>query len=379
MQKVDCIVAGAGVIGLATTRALALRDREVVLLEANSVFGSETSSRNNEVIHAGFLHPPGSLKARLCREGRDLLYDYSLQHGIPHRRIGKLVIATNDNETGILRGLVDQAPQHGVTDLEWLDGRAAQRMEPRLHCSSAALSPSTGIIDAHALMLALLGDAENAGAAVAYATRVVGYEVRGPVIVVRTIDKNGEPYDLSCRTFINAAGLGANAIARSERDRRARIPTVTYSKGNFFALSGPLPFQRVIMPLGDTLTAGGAFTIDMGQQGKFGPDVELVDNVDYAVDPSRIASCVGAVRRYYPEVDVDAIQPGYAGVRPQVLAAPIQPPDWVILGPMDNGVSGLFHLLGFDSPGLTGCLAIADHVAAAAVDAMEGLCPTTAS
>jgi L-2-hydroxyglutarate oxidase LhgO len=379
MHDADCIVAGAGVVGLAIARAMARGGREVIILEAKDAIGRETSSRNNEVIHAGFLYPAGSLKAQLCRPGREALYAYCRQRGIPHRGIGKLMIATNDQEIGPLRELCAAAAQHGVTDLQWLNDKQAARIERRLRCRAAVYSPSTGIVDAHALMLALLGDAENAGAVVAFETTVAGGEASANTLKIRTIQSTGKTYSLSCRTFVNAAGLGARKIAHSFHGAPGAVPDILYAKGNFFTLSGPLPFSRLIVPVGETLAAGAAFTIDMGQQGKFGPDLEWVNDVDYKVDPARADIFAQAIRRYHPDFDAGAINVGFAGIRPRVAAPDGMPSDWAIHGPQTHGIPGLFHLLGFDTPGLTACIAIGNRIAAMTATSKEDTCQATAS
>jgi L-2-hydroxyglutarate oxidase LhgO len=361
MEKVDCVVVGAGVVGLAVARALAQRGREIIILEATGSIGSETSSRNNEVIHAGFLYPKGSLKARLCRPGRDMLYRYCAERGIANRRIGKLVIATNDDETLLLDRIGAAARDHGVDDVACLDGPSVRRVEPAITCLGALHSPSTGILDAHALMLSLLGDAEAAGAVIAYNTRVAGGAVRDGSIDIRTEGGTSGGYAFSCRTLVNAAGLGARDIALAYAAEAGAVSPVYYAKGNFFAFGGRLPFRHVIAPLGSTLEMGGAFTLDIGGQGKFGPDVEWVDAVDYRVDAARATRFEAAIRRYYPDLPRDALRPGYSGIRPRPSMSAVT--DWLILGPRDHGQHGLFHLLGFDTPGLTACLAIGEHVA----------------
>jgi L-2-hydroxyglutarate oxidase LhgO len=362
MDRVDCVVIGAGVVGLAVARALARHGREVIIIEAADSIGSETSSRNNEVIHAGFLYPSGTLKARLCRPGRDLLYRYCEERGIPHRRVGKLVIATSEEEARQLDRIAGALRDMDVADVIRIDGSQARQIEPEVSCEAALYSLSTGIVDAHALMLSLLGDAEDAGASVVYRTRVTGGSAAGGDIVIETSDTGQGRFRLSCRTLVNAAGLGARDVALALAGAETRpIPSIHLAKGNFFAFSGRPPFGRIIAPLGATLELGGAFTIDMGGQGKFGPDVEWVERVDYRVDPAREAGFAAAIRRYYPGLADGALRPDYSGIRPRPDRAAVT--DWLVLGPGDHGVAGVHHLLGFDTPGLTACLAIADHVA----------------
>jgi L-2-hydroxyglutarate oxidase LhgO len=332
------------------------------MVEAADSIGSETRSRNNEVIHAGFLYPKGTLKARLCRPGRDLIYRYCEERGIPHRRVGKLVIATNEEEVRQLDRIAAALRDHGVTDVIRIDSAQVRQIEPEVSCLAALYSLSTGIVDAHALMLSLLGDAEDAGASVVYQTRVVGASTASGEIVIATRDEDGGRYRLACRTLVNAAGLGARDIAVTLAGSEAQaVPPIHLAKGNFFAFGGPPPFSRVIAPLGATLEMGGAFTIDMGGQGKFGPDVEWVDRVDYRVDSGRSSRFAEAIRRYYPGLAEDALRPDYCGIRPRPDRAAVT--DWLVLGPDDHGVAGVHHLLGFDTPGLTACFAIADYVA----------------
>lgn len=363
MDHVDCMVVGAGVIGLAVARALAQAGREVLVLEANERFGGETSSRNNEVIHAGFLYPSGSLKATLCRAGREALYSYCAARGIAHRRIGKLVIATTAEELAVLRGFSSAALSHGIDDLVWLDTREAHTREPNLSCLAAVFSPSTGIVDAHGLMLALLGDAEAAGATIAYRSRVTECVPAADGIVITAASTDGAETSLSCRSLVNAAGLGARDIALKLNGPVMAVPEVYFAKGNFFSYGGTPPFQTLIMPVGDTLAAGGAFTLDIGGQGKFGPDLEWVESVDYAVDASRAATFAAGIRRFFPALDDQRLAPNYSGIRPRVRGAAETMSDWRVLGPATHGLAGVFHLLGFDTPGLTACLAIADYIA----------------
>jgi L-2-hydroxyglutarate oxidase LhgO len=363
MDQVDCIVVGAGVIGLAVARALAQAGREVLVLEANERFGAETSSRNNEVIHAGFLYPAGSLKATLCRAGREALYSYCEARGIAHRRIGKLVIATSNDELSILRGLASAAPSHGIDDLVWLDAGAARAREPNLDCLAAVFSPSTGIVDAHGLMLALLGDAEAAGATIAYRSRVTGCLPAANGIVITAAGPDGSGTSLRSRILVNVAGLGARHIALQLCGRLAAVPQIDFAKGNFFSYAGTPPFQTLIVPIGETLAAGGAFTIDIGGQGKFGPDLQWVESVDYTVDAARAATFAAGIRRFLPALDAQRLAPNYSGIRPRIRGPVGTMSDWRVLGPATHGLAGVFHLLGFDTPGLTACLAIADHVA----------------
>jgi len=363
MEIVDCIVVGAGVVGLAVARALALRGREVLILERAETFGTQTSARNSEVIHAGIYYPQGSLMARFCVAGRKALYDYARERGVAHRRCGKLIVATNAEELSRLSGIADRAAHNGVDDLRLLSGAEALAMEPGLSCAGALLSPSTGIVDSHAFMLALLGDAENAGATLA---------CRAPVLRARAIDDGfevevggDEPMWLSCGSLVNAAGLHAPALARAIDGLKAEsIPREYFAKGNYFTLVGPCPFSRLIYPVPVPGGLGTHLTLDLGGQAKFGPDVEWVEGVDYAVDPSRGAGFYAAIRRFWPALPDGALQPGYSGIRPKIVPPGAPGQDFLIQGPGDHGLPGLVNLFGIESPGLTASLALADHVGA---------------
>jgi len=362
-ERVDCIVIGAGVIGLAVARALALAGREVVILEAESAIGTATSSRNSEVIHAGLYYPPGSLKARMCVEGRRRLYAYLIEHGIEHRRCGKLICATAPDQIEALCALEARARGNGVDDLRWLDADEARAMEPALACVAAVLSPSTGILDTHAYMLSLQGEAEEHGAVVAFQSPVVGGRAVADGV---EMEVGGEaPMWLRARHVVNASGLGAQAVAASIVGVHSEsVPPLHYAKGNYFHLTGRPPFSRLIYPVPGTASLGVHYTVDLGGQGRFGPDVEWVPHIDYDVDPARGERFYAAVRQYWPDLPDGALQPGYSGVRPK-LQAPGEPPaDFVIQGPEVHGVDGLVNLFGIESPGLTSSLAIADEVRA---------------
>ena len=362
MEHVDCIVVGAGVVGLAVARALALDGREVLLLEAADTIGSGVSSRNSEVIHAGIYYPPGSLKARLCVAGRDALYAYCESHGLPHRRIGKLIVATDESEAAALEGLEKRARANGVDDLLWLDGDQARALEPQLRCVRALLSPSTGIIDSHAYMLALQGDLETAGGMLALRSEVLGARVHGSRLRVRI---GGEAaMELDCTTLVLCAGLGTQALAaRIAGVVPASVPALHLAKGNYFVLTGRSPFTRLVypVPLGGGL--GVHSTLDLAGRTRFGPDVEWVDSLDYDVDPTRGEVFYAAIRRYWPGLADGMLEPGYAGIRPKIAAARELAGDFRIQGPGVNGVVGLFSLYGMESPGLTASLALAQAVA----------------
>ncbi len=361
MDSCDCVVIGAGVVGLAVARELALAGCEVMVLERESAIGTGTSSRNSEVIHAGIYYPQGSLKAQLCVVGKALLYAYLEERGLPHRRCGKLIVATTQAQVAQLAAIHAKAAANGVNDLEWLNADAARALEPQLQCLAALHSPSTGIVDSHALMLSLQGELENAGGVVALKSPVAQATCETDAIVLTAIDGT----QLRCRSVVNAAGLDAPALAAKFAKLRAdAVPTAYYAKGNYFTLAGRAPFSRLIYPVPEAGGLGVHLTLDLGGQAKFGPDVEWVDSPDdLVVDPARGDAFYAEVRRYWPALPNGALLPGYAGIRPK-LSGPGEPAaDFLIQGPVDHGVPGLVNLFGIESPGLTGSLAIAQRVA----------------
>ncbi len=361
-ETVECIVAGAGIVGLAIARALARAGREVVVVERNAWIGNETSSRNNEVIHAGFLYAPGSLRARLCRPGAERTWRYCESRGIPCRRIGKLMPATDETELGMLARLVETGRAAGVPELEVLDTAGVARLEPALRCAGALHSPFTGVVDTHALMLGYRGDAEDHGAMVAFSSAVKGGDVRD-CIRLRVAGKDGSGTAVACRMFVNAAGLGARRIATSLTGLAPRfVPKVHYALGRFLAWNGPPPFGRLVVPLGDRLANGGAFTLDIAGRGKFGGDLVWVDEIDYRVPGNLVEKFAGAIRGYWPEVDESRLSPDYAGIRPRTWGPVEGNGDWTVSGPADHGVPGLVNLLGIETPGITAALSIADYV-----------------
>jgi L-2-hydroxyglutarate oxidase LhgO len=361
-EQIDCAVIGAGVIGLAIARALAMRGREVVILEAEEAFGTHTSSRNSEVIHAGIYYPTGSLKARLCVAGRRALYQYCAEHGVAHRRIGKVIVATAASQSDALRDYRRQGAANGVDDLAPLTARELGELEPAVAAVEGFLSPSTGIIDSHGLMLACLGDAEDHGAALALASPVRGGELSPHAIMLEI--GGAEPMVLACRSVVNAAGLHAQAVARSIRGMpAAKIPPTYYAIGHYYTLAGRSPFARLIYPVARRDWLGVHVTIDLGGQVKFGPDLSWIDRIDYRFDESRTAAFYEAIRDYYPGLGDGALQPGYAGIRPKIYGPGEPAPDFMIQGPAEHGVPGLVNLYGIESPGLTSSLAIADYAA----------------
>lgn len=362
MERVDCVVVGAGVVGLAIARAMALGGREVLVLEAEGAIGTGTSSRNSEVIHAGLYYPRGSLKARLCVQGRDLLYAYCASHSVAHRRCGKLLVATTEDQLPQLNSVIAAGLGNGVADLRLLSQAQAQAMEPELACVGAVLSPSTGIIDSHAYMLALQGDLEHAGGLVVLRARVesVHHEVDGFRIATR------DGAQLLAGMLVNSAGLSAPALARCiEGLPQACVPQAYFAKGNYFSLAARCPFSRLIYPVPEKAGLGVHLTLDMGGQAKFGPDVQWVpDPDDLRVDPARGAAFYAQIRKYWPGLADGALLPAYAGIRPKLQAPGEEARDFMVQGPADHGLPGLVNLFGVESPGLTSSLAIADHVAA---------------
>ncbi len=358
MADVDAIVIGAGVIGIAVARALAQGGRSVIVLEGAEGIGTETSSRNSEVIHAGLYYPAGSLKAKLCVEGRKALYTFCDSHGVPYRRCGKLIVATDAAELAAIEGIKRKGEINGCDDLAMISAAEAMAMEPALSCTGALWSPSSGILDSHAYMLALQGDAEEAGAAFAFHTPFLRADVSGNVI---TVEAGGaEPMRLTCNVLVNCAGLHASkAAALMDGLPEAHVPVTRYAKGNYFVLSGRAPFSRLIYPAPHAHGLGVHLTLDLGGQARFGPDVEWVDGIDYEVDPARCEGFDEAIRRYWPGLPDGALSAGYAGIRPKICGPDDPAPDFRIDGPEVHGVPGLVNLFGIESPGLTASLAIA--------------------
>ena len=375
MDSIECIVIGAGVVGLAVARALALKGHEVLVLEAAAAIGTGISARNSEVIHAGLYYPTGSLKATLCVQGRQLLYDYCAERHIGHSRCGKLIVATDESQRSALQQVMVQGAANGVHDLVLLSGLEAQQMEPALACVAAVQSPSTGIVDSHALMLSLLGDLEHSGGVLALNTPVVTAEFTDAAIKIVASDGTR----LTANIVINAAGLQAPLLAQRFGGLAPQhVPSRRFAKGSYFSLTGRTPFQRLIYPVPVAAGLGVHLTIDLSGQAKFGPDVEWVArDDDWQVNPARGDAFYSAIRRYWPGLPDGALQPGYAGIRPK-----LQPPgpctgassgdfvssdfvsgDFVIQGPAAHGIPGLVNLFGIESPGLTSCLAIGEHVA----------------
>lgn len=358
---IECVVVGAGVVGLAVARALARSGREVILVEAGEGIGVGISSRNSEVIHAGIYYPSGSLKAQLCVEGKQRLYAYCDERGVDYRRLGKLIVATDDGQCAALRTLLEQGRRNGVDDLQWLDAEQARELEPAVSCVAALWSPSTGIVDSHALMLALQADAEASGTSLVFHT---------PLASARCTEQGfdlhmggAQPMALSCRELINCAGLFAPEVAsRIEGLSSQHVPEARLCKGSYFSFSGRAPFRHLVYPAPESAGLGVHMTLDLGGQARFGPDVEWVDQVDYRVDPRRADGFYEAIRRYWPALPDNSLQPAYSGIRPKITGPTEPAADFVISGPAEHGVPGLVNLFGIESPGLTSCLALADRV-----------------
>jgi len=361
-KDVQCIVIGAGVVGLAIARELATSGIEVLVTDQAEGIGTGTSSRNSEVIHAGIYYPAGSLKARLCVEGKQMLYAYCHTRGVDHRQLGKLIVAASESEHETLKGIQQKAQANGVTDLQWLSASQAQALEPALACSAALLSPSTGIIDSHGLMLAYQGDAENAGAQCVF---------HCPFESARALPGGGfevsfggaEPMKLTCDHLINAAGLSACTTAQGIAGLDpAHIPKAYLCKGSYFNLQGKSPFDHLIYPVPQQAGLGVHLTLDLGGQAKFGPDTEWIEREDYDIDMSRSDGFYEAVRRYWPDLKDGDLQPGYTGIRPKISGPNEPAADFCISGPDQHGLAGLVNLFGIESPGLTASMAIALEV-----------------
>lgn len=368
MDAVETVIVGAGVVGLAVGRAMAMAGKEVLILESEDAFGTGTSSRNSEVIHAGIYYPAGSLKARLCVSGRHMLYNYCVERGIPHRRCGKLIVATSNDHIERLAEIQKKALANGVVGsdaLQILTAKDANAMEPDLQCLAALWSPSTGIVDSHALMLSYLGDFENAGGLLALQSKFESAEVvqsnSKTQFVVRAVDGT----EILANQVINAAGLYAPQVARQFSGTHLDlIPKAYFAKGNYFSLSGRSPFSRLIYPVPEAAGLGVHLTLDMAGQAKFGPDVEWVDSPEHlSVDARRGDAFYAEVRKYWPGLKDGALIPAYAGIRPKINSPQEAAADFCIMGPQQHGTPGLVHLLGIESPGLTSSLAIAAEVA----------------
>lgn len=363
-DSIECVVIGAGVVGLAVARVLALSGRDVLVVEKERYIGAHTSSRNSEIIHAGLYYPTNSLKARFCVAGRKRLYEYCAARGVATQRIGKLVVATDESEVPLLAKVMARARANGVDDLELLDATAARAMESELTCVAAFHSPSTGLVDSHAFMLSLQGEAESHGATVALRTEVAAGRARdtGGFMIEIAGD---ETMTLDCEILINAAGLYAPSVARRIKGvPPGSIPDDYYCRGVYFTLPGKAPFRRPVYPVPEHAGLGIHYTPDLAGQGRFGPDTEWIDSIDYTVDPRRGAQFYAAIRKYWPGLPDGALQPGYAGIRPKISGPDEATADFRVDGPERHGIVGLVNLFGIESPGMTSALAIADFVGA---------------
>ncbi|MEQ9520410.1 MAG: NAD(P)/FAD-dependent oxidoreductase [Parvibaculum sp.] len=362
MEELDCIVIGAGVVGLAVARAMALRGRDVVVLEKAGLIGTETSSHNSEVIHAGIYYPKGSLKAHFCVEGRKQLYPFLQERGIAHKKCGKLIVATSESQKTELQSIAARAQMNGVDDLRFVEEVELREMEPHLHAVAALLSPSTGILDSHGLMLALQGDLEGQGGMIAFMSDVTRLETTDKGVMVHVGGEN--EMVVRARTVINSTGYSAPLLAAKTDGLDPRhVPTAYYAKGNYFSLSGKAPFSRLIYPVPEKAGLGVHLTLDLGGQARFGPDVEWVEAPDYHVDPKRGDVFYAAIRDYWPGLPDGALHADYAGIRPKLQAPGETAEDFRIDGQGTHGRAGLINLFGIESPGLTSSLAIGDHVA----------------
>ncbi|MBV6273990.1 NAD(P)/FAD-dependent oxidoreductase [Alcaligenaceae bacterium CGII-47] len=361
-EHTECVVIGAGVVGLAVGRACARAGLETIVVEAAEAIGTATSSRNSEVIHAGIYYQPGSLKARLCVQGRELLYAYCDQHEIAYQRCGKLIVATDKAQVGALRQLAVNAAANGVSNLRLMTEAQARRAEPALRCAAALESPSTGIVDSHGFMIALQGDIEAAGGLLAFCSPVTGGAVASGEGIILCVGGT-EPMQICARYVVNCAGLHAWAVAAAiDGVPHHTIPEYRYAKGNYYSLSTTAPFSRLIYPVPEPGGLGVHLTLDLGGRARFGPDVEWVDTIDYSVDPARADAFYESIRRYWPELPDAALHPDYAGIRPKLIGLSDHDADFVIQGEDEHGVAGLVNLYGIESPGLTAALAIAEDV-----------------
>ena len=358
MDKVDCVVVGAGVVGLAVAAELAERGVGVVVLEQHELIGSETSSRNSEVIHAGIYYPQGSLKAQLCVEGKHRLYEYCEHYHVPHMRCGKIIVATSTDQADGVRAYIKKGQDNGVVDLTWLSADEISELEPEVVSVGGVLSPSTGVIDSHAYMLSLQGRLEQHDGWLALNTQVLQVSSHGGLTEVVTAEMT-----LHCDWLINCAGLHAPQLARDMHSPQYDVPSAHYAKGHYYAYSGAQPFSRLVYPMAVAGGLGVHVTLDLAGQVKFGPDVQWLDAIDYSFDESRFDSFVEAIRHYYPGLQPDRLHPGYTGIRPKLAPGGAEFVDFRIDAPAQHGVPGRINLLGIESPGLTASLAIASRVA----------------
>ena len=372
MEQVDCVVIGAGVVGLAVAREMALQGRETILLERENAFGTISSARNSEVIHAGIYYPKDSLKAKLCVQGNRLLYEYCRDHQVATQPYGKLIVASDEAQIDDLRAILYKAQNNGVPEIKFISGEEAKALEPNLKCSAAILSSTTGIVDSHGYMLSLLGGFEDAGGMVAYQSPLISAKPIGDKAQNGYLLEVGGADGMQIQTqlLINCAGISAPAVAQKiEGLSKEQIPKAYFAKGNYFSLSGKSPFNHLIYPIPEPGGLGVHLTLDMGGQAKFGPDVEwlnidLEDQIDYTVDPKRGDGFYEAVRRYWPGLKDGSLQPDYSGVRAKIVPPNSPAGDFCFSTPQEHKMQGLYNLYGFESPGLTSSLAIARYLEA---------------
>lgn len=351
-EPCDVVVIGAGVVGLAVGRTLAQAGREVLVLEKQDAIGTETSSRNSEVIHAGIYYPTGSLKAELCVRGKKLLYQHCERHNVPHENIGKVIVATDESQFDVLKNYQEQALINGVGCLPTLTKKEVATLEPAVECLGGIWSPTTGIIDSHSFMLSLEGELESNGGLVAFLTEVKDIDVSDGLRVLT------EEMTLAPQLIVNSAGLDAPALGR----QLGQSYTSYYAKGHYYTHSGKSPFNHLVYPIATESGLGVHVTLDMAHQARFGPDVVWQADRDYSFDETGREAFVSSIRRYYPDLDEAKLQPGYTGIRPKLAPQGRPNADFVINGPTETGINGYIELLGIESPGLTASLAIAERV-----------------
>ena len=366
MERVDCVVVGAGVIGLAIAREMALQGRETILLERESAFGTVSSARNSEVIHAGIYYPKDSLKAKFCVEGNRLLYEYCRDHQVGTQRYGKLIVASDEKQMDDLHGIFYRAQQNQAREISLISAKEANSLEPDLRVAAAIWSQTTGIVDSHAFMLSLLGGFEDAGGMVAYLTPLASAKVIAGGFELEV--GGADAMRLQTRYLINCAGMSAPTVAKKiEGLAENMIPRAYFAKGNYFSLVGKSPFKHLIYPVPEPGGLGVHLTLDMAGQAKFGPDVEWLDidaeeQINYAVDPKRGDRFYAAIRQYWPGLKDGTLQADYSGVRAKIVSKDQPAGDFRIDGPEEHGIEGLYNLFGFESPALTSSLAIAKHL-----------------
>lgn len=362
MHDIETLIIGAGVVGLAVARAQARAGQDVLVVEKNDIIGSETSARNSEVIHAGIYYPKGSFKAKLCVDGKHLLYQHCKSHGVPHQQIGKLIVASNEEQIPALLAIREKARENGVDDLRLLNQDETLAMEPALGAVASLHSPSTGIIDSHAYMLSLQGDAEEHGGQIAFNTVAESWEILdGGGFCVRFSGE--DEMELTCRNLIISGGLHSSSFAKASPAKVAHtVQPTLFAKGNYFRLNGRAPFSHLIYPVPEPGGLGVHLTLDMGGQARFGPDVEWIDDIHYEVDPARGDKFYAAIRSYWPDLPNDSLEPDYSGIRPKLVGPGEAAADFTFWGPQEHGLPGLVGLFGMESPGLTASLAIANHV-----------------